>query len=126
MSIRRTHSIESVPILSRGKHRKPAHGACFMEFASYLAGERWTDHPACTHPLLAALARQVNDQISDAHRQVLVEVVPDVIGLTGTDLHIDAAIAQRAATTALPVVSDERQIVMAVAVVNTERFVAAL
>jgi len=28
-----------------------------MEFASYLAGERWSDHPACTHPLLAVLAR---------------------------------------------------------------------
>ena len=40
-----------VPILSRGKHRNPRKGACFMEMASYLAGERWSDHPRCTHPL---------------------------------------------------------------------------
>ncbi len=35
-----------------------------MELASYLAGERWSDHPACTHPLLAAVARDVNDYTS--------------------------------------------------------------
>ena len=35
-----------LPILSRGKHRSPRKGACFMEFASLLAGERWSDHPA--------------------------------------------------------------------------------
>jgi hypothetical protein len=45
-----------LPLLSRGKHRSPLKGACFMEFASMLAGERWSDHPACTHPLLAAVA----------------------------------------------------------------------
>ena len=45
-----------LPVLSRGKHRNPRKGACFMELASYLAGERWSDHPSCTHPLLAALA----------------------------------------------------------------------
>jgi hypothetical protein len=40
-----------LPILSPGKHRSPRTGACFMELASLLAGERWSDHPACTHPL---------------------------------------------------------------------------
>ena len=48
---------DHMPVLSRGKHRNARKGACFMEFASYLAGERWSDHPACTHPLLAAMAR---------------------------------------------------------------------
>jgi hypothetical protein len=118
--------VSAVPILSRGKHRKATSGACFMEFASYLAGERWSDHPACTHPLLASLARQVNDRVSDAYRQQLVRAVPDVIGLTGTDLHIDTAIALHAATTALPVVGEEQQIVLATAIVNTERLVAEL
>ena len=51
----------AVPVLSRGKHRNPRKGACFMEFASYLAGEPWSDHPACTHALLAGVARDVND-----------------------------------------------------------------
>jgi len=51
---------ELMPVLSRGKHRNPRRGACFMEMVSFLAGERWSDHPACTHPLLAEMARLVN------------------------------------------------------------------
>jgi hypothetical protein len=112
---------ELVPQLTRGKHRNPRKGACFMELASYLAGERWSDHPACTHPLLAALARLVNDYTTDAGRQELVELVPSIIGLTGDDPHIDARIMLRAATTALPVVSAERQRMMAVSVLAAER-----
>jgi hypothetical protein len=114
------------PILSPGKHRSPRTGACFMELASVLAGERWSDHPACTHPLLAAVARHVNDYTSDAGRQRLAELVPSVLGLTGEDLHIDARIALRSATTALPVVAAERQRVMAVAVLTCERVLADL
>jgi len=30
---------DMLPVLSRGKHRRPRKGACFMELASYLAGE---------------------------------------------------------------------------------------
>src|SRR5215471_3304144 len=116
-----THPPEMVPVLSRGKHRGPRQGACFMEYASVLAGERWSDHPACTHPLLAALARHVNDYTSDAGRRRLVELVPSVIGLTTEDLHVDAWIAMRCATTALPVVSAERQRVMAVGVLAADR-----
>ncbi len=97
-----------------------------MEFASLLAGERWSDHPACTHPLLAAVARDVNDHTSDAARPRLAELIPSVIGLTGDDLHIDARIALRAATAALPVVAAERQRVMAVSVLACERALAAL
>ena len=112
---------ELIPELSRGKHRNPRKGACFMEMVSYLAGERWSDHPACTHPLLAALARLVNDHTSDAGRGKLVELAPSVIGLTSTDPHVDVRIALRAAMTALPVVSEERQRVLAVAVLAAER-----
>jgi hypothetical protein len=97
-----------------------------MEYTSYLAGERWTDHPACTHPLLGELARQVNDFISDEARQALAELVPDMIGLTGTDLRIDLRIALRAARTALPTVAEQRQRIMAVAVLTCERLSAEL
>ncbi len=112
---------ELIPELSRGKHRNPRKGACFMEMVSYLAGESWSDHPACTHPLLAALARLVNDHTSDAGRGNLVELAPSVIGLTSTDPHVDVRIALRAAITALPVVSEERQRVLAVAVLAAEQ-----
>jgi hypothetical protein len=114
------------PILSPGKHRSPRTGACFMELASLLAGERWSDRPACTHPLLAAVARHVNDHTSDAGRQWLTNLIPSVIGLTGDDLHIDARIALGSATMALPVVAAERQRVMAVSVLTCERVLAEL
>jgi hypothetical protein len=115
-----------LPVLSRGKHRNPRKGACFMELASFLAGERWSDHPACTHPLLAALARDINDCTSDANRQRLAGLIPSVIGLAGDDRHLDALIALRCATTALPVVSAERQRVMAVAILTCTRVLADL
>jgi hypothetical protein len=115
-----------LPILSPGKHRNPRTGACFMELASLLAGERWSDHPTCTHPLLAAVARHVNDHTSDAGRARLAELIPSVIGLIGHDLHIDARIALRSATMALPVVAAERQRVMAVSVLACEHVLAEL
>jgi hypothetical protein len=115
-----------LPTLSRGKHRSPRRGACFMEFASLLAGERWSDHPACTHPLLAAVARHVNDCTSDAGRARLAELIPTVIGLTGEDLHIDARIALGSARLALPVAAAERQGILAVGVLSCERVLADL
>lgn len=97
-----------------------------MELASYLSGEKWSDHPRCTHPLLASLARSVNDCTTDAGRSRLAVLIPSVIGLTGDDLRIDAAISLRAARTALPVVSADRQRVMAVAVLTADRILAEL
>jgi hypothetical protein len=126
MSYHGVQSPDLFPILSPGKHRNPRAGACFMELASLLAGERWSDHPACTHPLLAALARHVNDHTSDAGRQRLAELIPSVIGLTGEELHIDARIALGSATMALPVVAANRQRVMAVSVLTCECVLAEL
>jgi hypothetical protein len=126
MSHHHPQSPALLPVLSRGKHRNPRKGACFMEFASLLAGERWSDQPACTHPLLAAAARHVNDYTSDAGRPRLVTLIPSVIGLTGHDLRIDARIALRSAILALPVVAAERQRVMAVSVLSCDRILAEL
>ena len=76
---------DGIPVLSRGRHRTPRRGACFMELASVLAGERWSDHPASTHPLLGQLARQVNDVTSDADRQQLAPLIPSVVDRRGDD-----------------------------------------
>lgn len=118
--------LDHMPVLSRGRHRNPKRGACFMELASYLAGERWSDHPSCTHPLLAALARLVNDNTSDESRSKLVRLVPSIIGLTSDDLRVDAQIALRCATTALPVAAAERQLALAVSVLAAEEMLARL
>jgi hypothetical protein len=98
-----------MPILSPGRHRSPRRGACFMEFASYLAGERWSDHPACTHATLAHLARMVNDLTSDDGRARLTTLIPSVVGLTSDDPVLDVVLAARAAASALPVAAEERQ-----------------
>src|SRR5690606_18291384 len=111
---------DAIPVLSRGKHRRPRRGACFMELASYVAGEPWSDHPECTHPALAALARDVNDYTSDEHRTLLAPLVPSVIGLTGTDPLIDVRIAMRAAATALPIAAEHRQRVLAVGILRCD------
>lgn len=100
---------EFLPILSPGRHRSPRRGACFMEFASYLAGERWSDHPACTHGTLAHLARMVNDRTSDAGRARLTPLIPSVVGLTSDDPMLDVLLVVRVAHAALPVVAEERQ-----------------
>lgn len=97
-----------------------------MEYASFLAGERWSDHPRCTHPLLAQVARGVNDHISDDARNELVELIPSVVGLTGDDPRVDAAIAIRCAATALPVVSEHRQRALAAGLIAARRVFAEL
>ena len=105
-----------MPILSPGRHRSPLRGACFMEFASYLAGERWSDHPACTHGTLAHLARMVNDLTSDAGRARLTSLIPAVVGLTSDDPLLDVLLALRAAGAALPIAAEDRQRSQAVGV----------
>lgn len=124
--MRQRSTPDLVPILSRGKHRSPRKGACFMELASYLAGERWSDHPVCTHPVLAALARDVNDHVTDSARGRLSPLIPEVIGLAAEDPRVDAWIAREVALTALPLVAAEKQNVMAVALLSCERRLAAL
>jgi hypothetical protein len=115
-----------IPTLSAGRHRSARKGACFMEFASYLAGESWSDHPRCTDPTLATLARAVNDTMSDDRRGELVIEIPRVIGLRGDELRLGLVVALRAAASALPVASMERQRALAVAVIATTDALAEL
>ena len=124
MSRSRNVSPELMPVLSRGKHRSPKSGACFMEYASWLAGEKWSDHPACTPPSLASLARMVNDCSSDAARGELVTLIPSVIGLNGTDPHIGLLVAARAASVALPIASEGRQRALAAGILRCDELLA--
>ncbi|MDO7882343.1 hypothetical protein [Antiquaquibacter soli] len=118
---RTTAAPDLMPILSPGRHRSAARGACFMEYASYLAGERWSDHPACTHALLAALARDVNDLTTAEGRGALVPLIPRVVGLDPADAEYGDEIAALAAAAALPVVSLERQRALAVGLLSLAR-----
>ncbi|MBX3100203.1 MAG: hypothetical protein KF761_11570 [Salinibacterium sp.] len=114
-----------MPTLARGKHRSPKQGACFMEFASYLAGERWSDHPSCTHGAIAALARDINDLSSDDGRARLTSLIHRVVGLTSDDPGFGMAVALQAARAALPIASMERQRALAVALLSFDPEVGA-
>jgi hypothetical protein len=117
---------DGVPVLSRGRHRNPSKGACFMEMASYLAGERWSDHPKCTHPVLASLARCINDALGDVRRQELAVMIPEVVGLNPDDPRVAPTLMRRASLMSLPIASAERQNVMALAVMGAERYLAEI
>jgi hypothetical protein len=70
----------AMPVLSRGKHRNPSQGACFMEYTSLLAGEPFTDGPRCVDAELAAVLRSANDRLSDGDRPLLVPLLGRAIG----------------------------------------------
>lgn len=76
MSIPSHQTIE----LSRGKHASPAQGACVMELASMLAGERFTDRPRSVSPVVAALLRCYNDGLDDDRRQELYRFAAAAVG----------------------------------------------
>ncbi|MCB2175159.1 MAG: hypothetical protein KQH57_05090 [Actinomycetales bacterium] len=117
---------DSLPVLGPGAHRRRSDGGCFMEWASLLAGERWSDHPRCTHPLLAHLARTVNDTVGDAARQRMVPLIPAVIGLRG-DARWDLEIALLVTRRALELSTDrESARTLAAGVLTLDRALATL
>ncbi|MER6714669.1 hypothetical protein [Streptomyces sp. NPDC000877] len=69
---------DGLPMPGRFAHLHPDDGACLMEAAALLAGGRFTDSPAGTHPALAALARAVNDSVTDAARLALWPLAADL------------------------------------------------
>lgn len=87
--------------LSRGRHKDPADGACLLEAASVLAGERWTDRPAGVHPVLAAVARRVNDETSPAGRDALLPLAARVLGTADADPGASARVVDACARAAL-------------------------
>ena len=110
-----------LPVLSAGRHRNARRGACFMEYASYLAGERWSDRPSCTHPSLASLARLVNDLTSDVARSALSTHIPSVVGLNGDDPRVPVLLSVLAASSALPIASSMRQGALATGLIRCEQ-----
>ena len=90
-----------LPVLTRGWHRGPEDGACVMEYVSVLAGAKFTDHPRCTPPALAALARLINDRIVDDRvRSRLARLAPDLIGIRADPATTHCVIASCLATAA--------------------------
>jgi hypothetical protein len=66
--------------LSRGAHASPARGACVMELASMLAGERFNDHPRSVCPVIGGFLRSYNDLLPPAELQQLYPIAARVVG----------------------------------------------
>lgn len=65
--------------LSRGKHKSPEDGACVMELASMLAGERFSDRPASVCPVIGSFLRAYNDSLDDFRRQDLYSYASRIV-----------------------------------------------
>ena len=76
----RAHWLDELTLAS-GSHRDATPGQwCLMEATAYLAGEPWSDHPACVSPVLGAYGRGLNDAWDDVQRQKLVPFIPRLLG----------------------------------------------
>jgi hypothetical protein len=74
-------------VLKSGGHTAPDNGlvdACVMEAVSYIAGEPWSDHPACTSKVITSFLVNWNDALDDEGRQKLKPYIPRVVGTAGT------------------------------------------
>lgn len=66
--------------LSYGSHDQPGDGMCAMEMVARLAGERHSDHPRCTCPVLTGFTIRLNDAMPDLWRRRLKVYLPFLIG----------------------------------------------
>ena len=80
----RLSKIEALP-LAHGSHGSINEGLCVMEAVAYIAGEPWTDSPACACPVIAAFLRSWNDGLPDDKRQELKQYIPMLVGTRGDD-----------------------------------------
>lgn len=72
-------------LLGRGIHANPRSGCNVLEYASVLAGERWSSRPRSVHPALADVAGMVNDQMTDENRRSLTPLAPWLLGTSTAD-----------------------------------------
>ena len=74
-----TDTPQFLPLLSKGGHHSPEEGACFMEYASFLAGERFSDSPLTADPALSYVMININDNIGKKRRHLLAPLIPLVL-----------------------------------------------
>jgi len=70
--------------LDRGGHESWEKGACVMEAVAYVAGEPFSDHPACASPVITSFLISWNDSLPDDQRQMLKPYIPRIVGTKTT------------------------------------------
>jgi hypothetical protein len=97
--------------LGKGRHKSAANGMGTMEAVAWLAGERHSDRPDCTCPVIAAYVRRISDLASDEQRQQLRTFLPRLIG-SRSKKHLlprTEYLVRRAVIVFLPLIYDELQ-----------------
>lgn len=79
--LERWEKIQKLP-LRHGAHQ-PDSQFCVMEAVAYIAGEPWSDHPACVPPSIASVLRSWNDALptDDDRNRLLKPLIPKLFGL---------------------------------------------
>ncbi|HXH35237.1 MAG TPA: hypothetical protein VNJ54_12640 [Plantibacter sp.] len=70
--------------LDKGSHASWEQGACVMEAVAYVAGEPFSDSPACASPIITSFLVSWNDSLPDADRQFLKPYIPRLVGTRTT------------------------------------------
>src|SRR5579862_1591632 len=88
--------LAEVVTLKEGSHDAGV-AFCVMEAVAYVAGEPWSDSPACSCPVISTFMRSWNDALpTDEDRdRLLLPLIPKLIGTKSTP-----AVEQRRATMA--------------------------
>jgi hypothetical protein len=70
--------------LTTGAH--PDHkGFCFNEAIAFVAGEKWSDAPACVSPVIRRFGMGLNDRWPEDDKQLLIPFIIPAIGTRTTD-----------------------------------------
>lgn len=91
-----------VPLLGRGNHLHPRRGGCLTEVVGALCGGPWADGSAFVDPVLAAVARTVNDLTTDRSRPALAQFIPWLVTPAPADASAGVELAVAVASVAVP------------------------
>ena len=94
--------------LSVGPHDDPSKGMCGMEMVSFLAGEPWSDTPACSSLAISHFVQVGNDRMDQETRDRLQLYVPKLIGTASPEHELKRAeyLAWQAIRTFAPIALD--------------------
>src|SRR5215472_9618694 len=85
--MKRTLDLEKIQLLSGSHTANNEQQMCIMEAVAYVAGEDWTDAPACASPVIAAFCRAWNDTpdpYGQSIRDRLRAYIPRLVSSRGT------------------------------------------
>lgn len=114
-------TLHSHPPLEGHPHLLRRDRASFLEAVTVLAGEPWSDRPAGTDPVVAALAREVNRLIAERARVRLSPLVPLAVDLRSAQPAWNAWLSLHVIGEVLPTAPQSRQRSLAVGALAAAR-----